>query len=243
MGLNLSTVDAAGEPEGGAAILDGTHVANGGLTPERAAALRALYFEELAGRCDGSNDGIRSKGRKGKAKAVDWEGFLRYADEKEQGAPIDHPPAQTSDSSQYHTHEQEHEHDREHESDEEEEGFHPFGGHAFQFLLAGGIAGVVSRTATAPFDRLKVYLMTAAPEQLTGARPLVKEAIVALKNGGTEAGVAAAVSTAQQGSRVVGRAVASLYRGGGIRAFWVGNGLNTMKILPVRLPKSRLTSI
>jgi solute carrier family 25 phosphate transporter 23/24/25/41 len=143
---------------------------------------------------------------------------------------VDHDPTHTSDCS---THEHEH---------EEEESFHPFSKHTFQFLLAGGIAGVVSRTATAPFDRLRVYLMTAAPEQLVSAGAPVKEAIMALRNGGTEAGVAAAASTAQQGSRIVGRAVASLYRGGGIRAFWVGNGLNTTKILPVRLATSRLTA-
>ena len=32
-----------------------------------------------------------------------------------------------------------------------------------KYLLAGAIAGAVSRTATAPFDRLKVYLQIQKP--------------------------------------------------------------------------------
>ncbi|KAF8759839.1 mitochondrial carrier family [Rhizoctonia solani] len=38
------------------------------------------------------------------------------------------------------------------------------GEQAIKFLLAGGIAGAVSRTATAPFDRLKVFLITRQPD-------------------------------------------------------------------------------
>jgi hypothetical protein len=94
MGLNLPTVDAVGERGGGDATLNGTHVANREvfrLTPERAAVLRALYFKELAGRCDGGSDERRSEEHKGKSKAVDWDGFLRYADEKEHGTSDVHP--------------------------------------------------------------------------------------------------------------------------------------------------------
>lgn len=157
---------------------------------------------------------------------------------------VDHVPTHTSDASQTHSHEHGHEHDHQHETDDEEEGgFHLFGEHAFKFLLAGGIAGVVSRTATAPFDRLKVYLMTVVPEQPAGVGASAKGAIMAARHGGAEASVVATASAAQQGSRVVGRAIASLYRSGGIRAFWVGNGLNTAKIFPVRLAVPRLHAI
>ncbi|KAL0070700.1 hypothetical protein AAF712_001921 [Marasmius tenuissimus] len=86
---------------------------------------------------------------------------------------------------------------------------------ALKFLLAGGIAGaderrLVSRTSTAPFDRLKIYLITRPPE--TGA----------VVNG--KAGLG--------GVKAIGTAVARIYAEGGLLAFWVGNGLSVAKIFP-----------
>jgi len=91
---------------------------------------------------------------------------------------------------------------------------------AFKFLLAGGIAGAVSRTATAPFDRLKVYLITrsAGPISLSSAAVSPGEA----------------VKQTTQGAKALVGAVTQLYKEGGLRAFWVGNGLNVIKIFPVR---------
>lgn len=74
--------------------------------------------------------------------------------------------------------------------------------HAIKFLLAGGLAGMVSRTCTAPFDRLKVYLITTS-DSSSNKRPLT-----------------------------ILEAVKTIYAKGGWRGFFVGNGLNIFKIVP-----------
>lgn len=71
---------------------------------------------------------------------------------------------------------------------------------ALGYLLAGGIAGAVSRTCTAPFDRLKVYLITH--------------------------------SSTPQNPLTLASAIRSIYNHGGWKSFFVGNGLNVMKIIP-----------
>ncbi|KAF8914681.1 mitochondrial carrier domain-containing protein [Mucidula mucida] len=81
---------------------------------------------------------------------------------------------------------------------------------AFKFLMAGGVAGAVSRTCTAPFDRLKIFLITRAPD---AAASLPK----APKIGGVQ---------------LIGGAVSRIYAEGGVLAFWTGNGLSVAKIFP-----------
>ncbi|RXW24666.1 hypothetical protein EST38_g1129 [Candolleomyces aberdarensis] len=103
--------------------------------------------------------------------------------------------------------------------DEEDEDFyeddelvdtHVLEGHtALKFLFAGGVAGAVSRTCTAPFDRLKVFLITRPPE-LGGALPAAR----------------------QTGYKVLASAVTRIYAEGGVLAFWTGNGLSVAKIFP-----------
>ncbi|KAF9446931.1 mitochondrial carrier [Macrolepiota fuliginosa MF-IS2] len=83
---------------------------------------------------------------------------------------------------------------------------------SLRFLLAGGIAGIVSRTCTAPFDRLKVFLITRSPD--LGGVP------------------AAGKMDGIGGVRVISSAVARIYSEGGILAFWTGNGLSVAKIFP-----------
>lgn len=86
------------------------------------------------------------------------------------------------------------------------------------YLLAGGLAGAVSRTATAPFDRLKVYLINTVKRKEASIPDLSKTAA-------NPVGAAKELSKASsQGMSVFNDAVKTLYREGGVRAFFIGNG-------------------
>lgn len=95
--------------------------------------------------------------------------------------------------------------------EEDEDYYEPETRHeAWRFLLAGGIAGGVSRSVTAPFDRLKIFLMTSANPIAATGKP-----------------------TPWRAAHGLMVAVGRIYKeGGGIKAFWVGNGLNVLKIFP-----------
>ncbi|KAK0522096.1 hypothetical protein OC834_006407, partial [Tilletia horrida] len=143
--------------------------------------------------------------------------------------------------------------DAEGEEEEDDDRLHP--DIAVKFLLAGGIAGAVSRTATAPFDRLKVYLITSARSSASSellapggpaAKAVTEAAARAASAGGggvvgavsgasAGVGTAAAVGgqAAYKGAGMLRQAIVNLYKeGGGLKAFWIGNGLNVVKIFP-----------
>ncbi|GAA5805945.1 mitochondrial carrier domain-containing protein [Helicostylum pulchrum] len=86
---------------------------------------------------------------------------------------------------------------------------------AYKYLAAGGMAGAVSRTCTAPFDRLKVYLITQT---------------ISFSKQAAAAAAAAPANSKPQSAILTG--LKNIYHQGGFRAFFVGNGLNVIKIVP-----------
>lgn len=104
------------------------------------------------------------------------------------------------------------------------------------YFIAGGVSGITSRTATAPLDRLKVYLIAQ-----TGN---ATEAVQAAKQG-------AAVQASRQGLQTLVNACKELWAAGGIRSLFAGeclniegrcgehadhdltgNGINVVKVMP-----------
>ncbi|KAM3424626.1 hypothetical protein BST61_g6615 [Cercospora zeina] len=85
------------------------------------------------------------------------------------------------------------------------------------YFLAGGLSGITSRTATAPLDRLKVYLIAQ-----TGN---AEDTINAVKS-------AKPLSAAQHGARTLWNACQDLWAAGGVRSLFAGNGLNVIKVMP-----------
>ncbi|XPS75352.1 hypothetical protein M3J09_007448 [Ascochyta lentis] len=85
------------------------------------------------------------------------------------------------------------------------------------YFVAGGIAGIVSRTSTAPLDRLKVYLIAQ-----TGAK---QEVVAAAKSGNI-------FKSAVRAWEPLAVAMKELWRAGGMRSLYAGNGLNVIKVMP-----------
>ena len=104
------------------------------------------------------------------------------------------------------------------------------------YFIAGGLAGIISRTSTAPLDRLKVYLIAQ-----TGVK---EEAAKAAKGG-------APLQALKHGSGALLNACKDLWRAGGMRSLFagtflimarehagllltsiLGNGLNVVKVMP-----------
>ena len=73
----------------------------------------------------------------------------------------------------------------------------PGGTSAFVTLVAGGVAGAISRTSTAPLDRLKVIMQAQT-----------------------------------EGKMSIFQGFKGIYREGGVKSFFRGNGTNVVKIIP-----------
>lgn len=93
------------------------------------------------------------------------------------------------------------------------------------FFLAGGLSGVVSRTCTAPLDRIKVFLIarTDLSSTLLKNKTQLRHHIEELRH--------KKIPPQKIESPLV-RSIKTIYKQGGIKAFYVGNGLNVIKVFP-----------
>lgn len=84
------------------------------------------------------------------------------------------------------------------------------------YFVAGGVAGIVSRTSTAPLDRLKVYLIAQ-----TG---IAQEAVAAAKSGNI-------LRAALNSWRPLATATKELWQAGGMRSLYAGELSSRQSIL------------
>ncbi|KAK5134080.1 hypothetical protein LTR08_006970 [Meristemomyces frigidus] len=85
------------------------------------------------------------------------------------------------------------------------------------YFIAGAVSGITSRTATAPIDRVKVFLIAQ-----TGPPRKVLEAVTS----------GAPVQATKLGAFSIKNACMELWAAGGWRSMFAGNGLNVVKVMP-----------
>jgi solute carrier family 25 phosphate transporter 23/24/25/41 len=111
-------------------------------------------------------------------------------------------------------------------------------------LASGGVAGAVSRTSTAPIDRIKTIMQAGRlPTVVTTQTATATTAARVAENVRASAGGDASSSSSSSSSSsantnakpkrvTLGRAFRAVYGEGGWRAFWRGNGANVAKVVP-----------
>jgi solute carrier family 25 (mitochondrial phosphate transporter), member 23/24/25/41 len=92
-------------------------------------------------------------------------------------------------------------------------------------LAAGAIAGMLSRTLTAPMDRLKTLLQASSSPDSALGYSQSSTPVAAMPSGTSSNRKPIHVSGILQGARAI-------YADGGVTAFWRGNGINTLKVAP-----------
>lgn len=118
----------------------------------------------------------------------------------------------------------------------------------FGYFLAGGLSGVVSRTCTAPFDRIKVFLIarTDLTSTVLHSRTLIEKQVAqgmttkvieeARKKIHIPNSISNKISEPSSHKKTIRspiiQAARTIWIQGGIKAFYVGNGLNVLKVFP-----------
>lgn len=95
-------------------------------------------------------------------------------------------------------------------------------------LVAGAVAGAVSRTGTAPLDRLKVFMQVRGPGK-------IRSLSQASAPGGDPQSCLIfpmQVHASKTNKLNILGGLKSMIREGGMRSLWRGNGINVLKIAP-----------
>ncbi|PIC19588.1 hypothetical protein B9Z55_025081 [Caenorhabditis nigoni] len=95
----------------------------------------------------------------------------------------------------------------------------------WRHLVAGGVAGAMSRTCTAPFDRIKVYLQ--GKKEYDKLFKQIYPGLPGIYNDDLFQ-----VNSTKTNKLGVVSCVHLLHAEGGLKSFWRGNGINVIKIAP-----------